>query len=69
MNCAVINDNTLKTMSKDQLLNFIKSKAEIQKKMLFDLAKALTTEAEQSPLPKLIESLSSGIESKREKLQ
>lgn len=37
--------------------------------MLFDLAKALTTEAEQSPLPKMIESLSSGIVSKKEKLQ
>jgi chromosome segregation ATPase len=37
--------------------------------MLFDLAKALTTEAEQSPLPKMIESLSSGIASKKEKLQ
>ena len=64
-----MNDNSLKTMSKDQLLSFIKSKAEVQKKMLFDLAKALTIEVEQSQLPKLIESLSSGIDSKRDKLQ
>lgn len=37
--------------------------------MLYDIAKALTQEVEQSQLPKMIESLSEGIESKRAKLQ
>jgi chromosome segregation ATPase len=56
-------------MTKDQLLAFIRSKAETQKKMLFDIAKSLTTEVEQSQLPQLIDSLSQGIETKRAKLE
>lgn len=56
-------------MTKDQLLAFIRSKAETQKKMLYDIAKSLTTEVEQSQLPQLIDSLSQGIETKRAKLE
>ena len=55
-------------MTKEQLLAFIHSKAEVQKKMLHDIAKALTSEVEQSQVPQLIESLSQGIETKRAKL-
>jgi len=56
-------------LNKGQLLDFIKNKAEVEKKMLYDIAKALTQEVEQSQLPKMIASLSEGIESKRDKLQ
>jgi hypothetical protein len=56
-------------MTKEQLLAFIRSKAEVQKKMLYDIARAQTSEVEQSQLPQLIESLSQGIENKRAKLQ
>jgi hypothetical protein len=41
-----LTDDTIRTLSKDQLLSFIKSKAETQKKMLYDLASALTKEVE-----------------------
>ena len=56
-------------MTKDQLLAFIRSKAEVQKKMLYDIARSLTLEVEQSQIPQLIESLSQGIEEKRAKFQ
>jgi chromosome segregation ATPase len=56
-------------MDKKQLLEFIRSKAETQKKMLYDIARSLTTEVEQSQLPQLIDSLSQGIETKRAKLE
>jgi chromosome segregation ATPase len=64
-----VSDDTLRSLSKAQLLDFIKKKAEVEKKMLYDIARALTSEVEQSTLPKMIESLSQGIEGKRVKLQ
>lgn len=48
----------MRSLSKAQLLDFIKKKAEVEKKMLYDIARALTSEVEQSTLPKMIESLS-----------
>ena len=56
-------------MSKDQLLQFIVSKGEEQKRQLFEFAQRLTQEVEQSELPALVESLRKDLASKQAKLQ
>ena len=56
------------TMGKNDLLTFIKRKAEVQKKEIFEMAVMFTEEAEKQEIPNLIESLSKSIEEKQKKL-